>query len=73
MLSSELCLTCGQGARPMDYVAYGLWPVSLANHVFLSYEAMNLINTLTNFNPLVSYTTVSNSLNFISKTMKLVC
>lgn len=55
----ESCARC-----PVDFVEYGLWPISTKSHTFMTFETIQLLSTLTNFSPTTSVTSIVNTLNF---------
>lgn len=56
----------------MNMVALGLWPISLRRWVFLPFEVLSLLSTISNFNPLLSNVSIVNGLNFTTKKNRLV-
>lgn len=61
------CAVCNWRERVIDCLRYGLWPISPRLWVFIPFSIMELMATQANFNPLVSNTTLVNSLNFLSR------
>ena len=51
----------------------GLFPLSPEKFVFFSFEVLNLLSAMTNFNALVSYATIASAVNFNTKKSFQVC
>lgn len=47
-----------------DFVSRGLWPVNPARFEFIPFEVMKLVNTITNFSPTTSMSSIAQALNF---------
>lgn len=67
-----LCEACGKRDDSVQLMKYGLFPVSTKQHVYLQFETLDLLSVMANFNPLLSYVTVVNALNFNSKKRRMV-
>lgn len=65
-------MECGYDDGPVDMMRYGVFPISPKKYVYISFETLDLISTMSNFNPLLSNASVTNALNFISTKRLLV-
>lgn len=61
------CDACNYFQKPVDMVQYGLWPIAINQWIFFSFWTMEVVASLTNFNPLVSHTGIVNAFNFSAK------
>ena len=61
-LTSQVCLECGYEDGPVDVMSYGVFPISLKTYIYISFENLDLISTMKNFNPLLSNASVTNHL-----------
>ena len=65
-LTGQVCLEGGYEDGPIDMIRYGVFPISPKKYVYISFETLDLISTVKNFNPLLSNGNVAIALNFIS-------
>lgn len=65
-------MACGEQDDPVQLMRYGLFPISPKKKVYIQFETLDLLSVMTNFNPLLSYVTIVNALNFNSKKRRLV-
>ena len=43
------CERCGGTFRPIEFCNYGLWPLSPSKYIYLTFEMIDLISTMSNF------------------------
>ena len=49
---------------PVDLIEFGLWPLSTKSYIYITFELMMFLSSLTNFSPTTSMTAITNALNF---------